>query len=171
MAVVAESVERWVRDAGEQPEELFVLRSFKLSGDAAFVPFLSSGMVATMARLRDADVCLVVDTKMGVLDKGWGIATVSVLVKDALRMTTLSRDSRPLVSGEGASRAQGTRRVQGRAWTSHAMPLLQAIIQHVWAGARFNDKPLKEHDALGKSKNEFQCRLGGSGEALESDFE
>ena len=186
VAVVAESVERWVRDAGEQPEELFVLRSFKLSGDAAFVPFLSSGMVATMARLRDADVCLVVDTKMGVLDKGWGIATVSVLVKDALRMTTLSRDSRPLVSGEGASRAQGTRRVQGRAWTSHAMPLLQAIIhsesasnyialfeqlEHVWAGARFNDKPLKEHDALGKSKNEFQCRLGGSGEALESDFE
>ena len=44
---------------------------------------------------------------------GWVVLTCSVLVKDKLRRTSLGRS--------------GGRKVQGNAFTTHALPLLQAM--------------------------------------------
>ena len=115
--------------------------------------------MATLSRIQDSTVCLCVDTKMGVVDKGWGVVTISVLVKDRLRVTTLSRDAHPLGPCPGEEPRKGVRRVQGRAWTSHVMPLLQAVIhaettenyvalfkllENLWVSARPHDKHLKD---------------------------
>ncbi|CAJ1399628.1 unnamed protein product, partial [Effrenium voratum] len=59
-------------------------------------------------------LALAVDTKMKVANHGMGVATLSLLVKDKLRPTTLIRH------GDGC-------RVQGRAYTSHAVPIMQAV--------------------------------------------
>lgn len=59
------------------------------------------------------DGALVVGAKMKVMDRGLGVATLSSLVKDQLRMTHLAK------LGKGC-------RTQSRFWTSHAVPLLQA---------------------------------------------
>jgi hypothetical protein len=57
---------------------------------------------------------MLMDLKQGCMAHGWGCLAVSFLVKDRLRLTTLSRGP------------QG--RLQGRVFTSHAAPVLQAIL-------------------------------------------
>ena len=96
------------------------------------------------------DVALAVDTKMKVLDCGMGVATLSLLVKDKLRPTHI------LKAGKGC-------RTQSRAWTSHAMPILQAVFHaetklnyvrlfqvccEVWAARHPEKKPLPEQLTL-----------------------
>ena len=60
-------------------------------------------------------VCLVVDAKMQVLDQGRGVATLSFLAKTGLRRTNLGRSTRG-------------HRTQGSAYTTRAIPFLQATI-------------------------------------------
>ena len=76
-----------------------------------FVPFACQGMSQVMKRWCGSEVCLVVDVKMKVLERGRGIATASLLTKTGLRNTRL---------GEG--------RKQGKACASRPFPLLQAIV-------------------------------------------
>ena len=57
---------------------------------------------------------MLMNLKQGCMAHGWGCLAVSFLVKDRLRLTTLSRGP------------QG--RLQGRVFTSHAAPVLQAIL-------------------------------------------
>ena len=63
---------------------------------------------------REPEVHLGVDTKMKVLERGHGVATLNILVKDELRNTTL-------MHGTGKP-------VQGRAYTARAVPFLQAVL-------------------------------------------
>ena len=87
---------------------------------------------------------------MKVLDCGMGVATLSLLVKDKLRPTHI------LKAGKGC-------RTQSRAWTSHAMPILQAVFHaetklnyvrlfqvccEVWAARHPEKKPLPEQLTL-----------------------
>ena len=64
---------------------------------------------------EDDVLCFTVDTKMKVLERGMGVATVDLLIKNTLRKITFTR-------------ANPTgRRCQGKAFTSHSAPVLQAI--------------------------------------------
>jgi len=67
-----------------------------------------------MRRYEDADVAMFIDEKMKCMAHGWGVVTASICVKDELRRTTLRR-------GVGG-------RVQARMYTSHALPVLQAVV-------------------------------------------
>ena len=87
---------------------------------------------------------------MQALDRGMGVATLSLLVKDELRPTHLPK------MGAGC-------RTQSRAWTSHGMPLLQAIFHaetkanyvnlfaaccDLWTARHPNQKPLQQQMSL-----------------------
>ena len=73
------------------------------------------GMADTMRRFADHVIAMCVDTKQSCVGHGWGVFTASFIVRDKLRNTTLAR-----IHGK---------RVQGPALTSHACPVLQAVIQ------------------------------------------
>jgi hypothetical protein len=64
--------------------------------------------------IADPQVVVFVDTKQSCMAHGWGVITASIAVRGKLRYTTLGRS-------EG-------RRVQAGDYTSHAAPVLQAII-------------------------------------------
>ena len=96
-------------------------------------------------RLEEGPVHIGVDTKMKMLDRGMGIATLSVFTKAGLRNTSMHT----LQSG----------RTQGLAHATHAVPVLQAIIHaetisnyvrlfqcmcHVWKEERPGDHELPE---------------------------
>ena len=87
---------------------------------------------------------------MQALDRGMGVATLSLLVKDELRPTHLPK------MGAGC-------RTQSSAWTSHGMPLLQAIFHaetkanyvnlfdaccDLWTARHPNKKPLQQQMSL-----------------------
>ncbi len=75
--------------------------------------FGSTGMFEKLKLFSSADVALSVDVKQKCMDDGCGVATLNLLVKDRLRNTSLGRAKE--------------KRVQGRAYTTHALPLLQGI--------------------------------------------
>ena len=98
----------------KQVDAIFLLQAPLLTESEVCILFACPGMLDTLNRYMGQDIAFVVDTKMKVLDRGMGVATLSLLVKDNLRPTHLPK------AGKGA-------RTQSRAWTSHAMPVLQAI--------------------------------------------
>lgn len=126
-AVVERSIEQWARPPPPELHGLYILGPWELSDSVAFIGFTCRGMVQTLARCGGGAVHLVVDTKMGMLNGGWGVATVSILVKDQLRMTTLTRRG-PHTDAADRPGPAPARRVQARAWTCHAMPIVQAVI-------------------------------------------
>ena len=78
------------------------------------VAFACRGMLDTMRRFADSHFVVCVDAKQSCMAHGWVVVTASLVVRDKLRYTTLGR-----LDGK---------RVQGMAYTSHAAPQLQAII-------------------------------------------
>ena len=72
-------------------------------------------MADTMRRYADPTIAICIDTKQSCMAHGWGVMTASFIMRDKLRNTTLAR-----IEGK---------RVQGLAFTSHAGPLLQNVIQ------------------------------------------
>ena len=70
-------------------------------------------MLDIFAKFDGKRARIVVDTKMKILRKQRGVATVYIQVKDKLRNTTWH---------------VGGRRLQGNALTSHSMPVLQAVV-------------------------------------------
>ena len=81
---------------------------------AVCAPFSCQGMVNTLRRWSDSTVVMTVDTKQNCLAHGYGVLTMSMLHKYKLRRTTLAR--------------HGGKKVQGDMFTSHASPVLQAVI-------------------------------------------
>ena len=71
-------------------------------------------MVQAMDRLSADSGAMCIDVKQSCLAHNWGIITAAFVVKDKLRNTNFTR-----VAGK---------RVQGTAYTSHAEPVLQAIV-------------------------------------------
>jgi len=104
-------------------------------------------MFDTLSRYTGSDITLAVDTNMQALDRGMGVATLSLLVKDELRPTHLPK------MGAGC-------RTQSSAWTSHGM---QAIFYaetkanyvnlfdacyDLWTARHPNKKPLQQQMSL-----------------------
>ena len=84
-----------------------------MSSAEVFVPYTCKGMLSVLSRFQEEEVNLAVDAKMKVLEGGAGVATLSLLVKDGLSCTDLNL---------------GAGRVQGKAFTSRAMPFAQATM-------------------------------------------
>ena len=114
VAAVALEVGQLPRSLPKQVDAMFLLLGPIITDTEVCILFGCSGMLSTFDRYAGQDVALAVDTKMKVLNRGMGVATVSLLVKDQLRKTRL------LKAGKGS-------RTQSRAWTSHGMPVAQAI--------------------------------------------
>lgn len=114
VAAVALEVSQLPRSLPKQIDALFLLRDPIITDTEVCILFASPGTLNTFDRYTGLDVALSVDTKMKVLTRGMGVATVSLLVKDQLRKTRLPK------LGKGS-------RTQSRAWTSHGMPVAQAI--------------------------------------------
>ena len=102
-------------------------------------------MVVVRYSPDEREVQVGVDTKMKNLERGHGVATLNILVKDQVRNTTLKH-------GSG-------KRVQGRAYTTRAVPFPQAVMSdegtenHVrlfrlacelWSHAKPDSPPLAE---------------------------
>ena len=104
---------------GDRVDELTILpenpdfTSYFVSKETTLVLFASRGMLDTLAKFDGKRAHIVVDTKMKILRKQRGVATVYIQVKDKLRNTTWH---------------VGGRRLQGNALTSHSMPVLQAVV-------------------------------------------
>ena len=77
------------------------------------VTFCSKGMFDTLRKFSGTRAHVIVDTKMKVLKRQRGVATVFLAVKDGLRPPSFHT---------------GAGRKQGRALTTHALPVLQAIM-------------------------------------------
>ena len=78
------------------------------------IPFACKGMLNVLTRFADEDIAIAVDMKHKCMAHGWSVLTLSFLVKDKLRNTKIM--------------GRGGRRVQARLLTSHAVPVLQAIL-------------------------------------------
>ena len=97
---------------------LFLLDEPVLTQDEVCIIFSCPGMVRHFERYQDTTLCCTVDAKMKVAEHGYGVATFGLLTRDKLRKTTLSR----------AARTDSTpARTQGFAFTSHTVPVVQAI--------------------------------------------
>ena len=108
------ALDDWPRE-GDAQEDLYVLEPVVVSSAEVFVPYTCKGMLSVLSRFQEEEVNLAVDAKMKVLEGGAGVATLSLLVKDGLRCTDLNL---------------GAGRVQGKAFTSRAMPFVQATMHH-----------------------------------------
>ena len=103
------ALEDWPR-CGKALEDLYLLGPQVVSAAEVFVPFTCRGMLSRLSHYSEEFVNLAVDAKMKVLDRGAGVATVSLLVKDGLRCTDV---------GAGAGRVP---------FTTRAVPFLQATM-------------------------------------------
>ena len=138
---------KWFTD---RADELVILpdnpafTSYLVSRDRTVVLFASKGMFNTLVKFVGERAYIVVDTKMKVLKNQRGVVTVYILVMDKLRQTTWHVDGR---------------RVQGKALTSHSMPVLQGVIEeetevnhddvfkalkYLWTQAKPNGPPFED---------------------------
>ncbi|MCP4243202.1 MAG: hypothetical protein GY772_21820, partial [bacterium] len=110
------SLQQWPDEETEGAAEIFVVNNPPrvMSSQRVCVPFACRGMMETIRRYGDSIMAVFVDAKQSCMAHGWAVLTCSLLVKDKLRRTSLGRS--------------GGRKVQGNAFTSHALPLVQAII-------------------------------------------
>ena len=106
----------WPEQEPDAPAELFLINDppRTMTEDRVCLPCASRGMCDVLRWFADSSVDMFVDAKQSCMAHGWGVITASIAVRDQLRYTTLGRS-------EG-------RRIQARAYTSHAEPVLQAII-------------------------------------------
>ena len=114
--VVEHSLEEWPTEMPGDVAGLFLIHDPKYvcNKDRVCIPFSSRGMVQAMQRQQGSRGIMFIDAKQGCLQHGWSMLTGAFSVKDQLRNTTLTR-----IAG---------RKVQGTAYTSHAQPALQAMI-------------------------------------------
>ena len=89
---------------------LLLLRPRVVSAAEVFVPYTCQGMLAALKRFAEKNVNLAVDAKMKVLEGG---ATLRLLAKDGLRSADVSASAG---------------RVQGKAFTTRAVPFAQATM-------------------------------------------
>ena len=109
------TLEQWCEQQPQTASDLFILQSPPpVLCDRICVSFTCSGMTNVLKHLCSHEVAMSVDVKQGCLRHGHGVATLSILGKDKLRNTTLAK-----INGK---------RVQGRAFTTHANPWLQAVL-------------------------------------------
>ncbi len=113
-------IEEWARSCkASNAATLYVLSPYILSGSEVCILFSSAGMLeGTIARYAFDRVHLAVDGKYKVSNRGWTIFSVSFLCKDFPRNTSLFH-----------AKAGPSPRVPGRATTTRAFPVLQAILQ------------------------------------------
>ena len=74
-------------------------------------------MQDVLLKYSDAEMHLGVDVKQGTVPGSGGVATITLQAKDTLRNTTFQKQQ-----------MAGASRVQGRAYTTHGDPLLQALV-------------------------------------------
>lgn len=111
------SMEQWSLTETSDTVELFIVNDPPrvIHEDRVCVAFSCKGMMDVMRRYADSEIALSIDAKHSCMAHGWGVLTASFLVRDQLRNTSLAKI--------------GGKRIQGKAFTSHAAPVLQAIIQ------------------------------------------
>ena len=114
--VVERSLQNWPTDMPDNHSDLFIVNDppFKCDKNRVCIAFASRGMVQAMDRLSADSGAMCIDVKQSCLAHNWGIITAAFVVKDKLRNTNFTR-----VAGK---------RIQGTAYTSHAEPVLQAIV-------------------------------------------
>ena len=105
----------WPEEESDRTTEVFLVNNPPrvMAGHRVCVAFACKGMLDTMRRYADSTLAVSVEGKQGCMAHGWVVLTCSVLVKDKLRRPSLGRS--------------GGRKVQGSAFTTHALPLLQAM--------------------------------------------
>eukprot|EP00439_Symbiodinium_sp_Y106_P054891 s1388_g7.t1 len=147
VAYTQRALEDWPQELPESLTARHLLQPQVVSATDVFVPFRSRGMHMVVVRYSpdEREVQVGVDTKMKNLERGHGVATLNILVKDQVRNTTLKH-------GSG-------KRVQGRAYTTRAVPFPQAVMSdegtenHVrlfrlacelWSHAKPDSPPLAE---------------------------
>lgn len=110
VSVVHTAVEAWPTSPPTTSSGLYIVGSPVVTEARVCV----MGMDAVWSRLTSESVCLSADAKMKTVSGNLCIATVGVLLKDGLRMTTLQH-------------GKSTGRVQGRAFATRWFPVLQAV--------------------------------------------
>ena len=118
--ILVEESRQHVRRLPQEPDsslsKLFTLPSWKVNDDRVYVPLCCQGLLRNTRRYRHQRIHLSMDRKMKCLKRGWGIASASLLVRNKCKKTTnFARHMR--------------QRKQGRAYTLHAKPNMQAIIE------------------------------------------
>mgnify|MGYP000208376791 CR=1 FL=1 len=110
------NLHQWPEQEPDAHAALFLVNDppCQMTANRMCIPFASRGMCNVLRWIADPQVVVFVDTKQSCMAHGWGVITASIAVRGKLRYTTLGRS-------EG-------RRVQAGAYTSHAAPVLQAII-------------------------------------------
>ena len=109
------TIAEWAQDREAMTvHSLRVLSPYVLTGERVCILFACDGMLQrTIQRYAAEHVHLAADGKYQVSQKGWNVFTVSLLVKDLPRSTHLAHSS--------------AKSVQGKATTTRAFPLLQAL--------------------------------------------
>jgi hypothetical protein len=110
------SLHQWPEQELDAHAALFLVNDppCQMTANRMCIPFASRGMCNVLRWIADPQVVVFVDTKQSCMAHGWSVITASIAVRGKLWYTTLGRS-------EG-------RRVQAGAYTSHAAPVLQAII-------------------------------------------
>ncbi len=116
-ALLQRTLEQWSDKESADITELCIVNDPPrvLNADRVCIAFSCRGMMDSMRRYADAEIALCVDGKQSCMAHGWSILTASFAIRDRLRRTSFGR-----VDGK---------RVQGSAFTSHATPVLQCMIQ------------------------------------------
>lgn len=116
-ALLQRSLEQWPDEEAADVAELFLVNDPPrvMTSERVCVAFACKGMVDTMRRYADAEIAISVDAKQKCMAHGWSVLTASFLVRDKLRRTSFGKVE--------------NKRVQGQAFTSHAQPVLQCVIQ------------------------------------------
>ena len=113
----AKTLEKWKHPTEVTPTTLRIrIPPTPSMTDRLCICFSCEDMTKVLLRYTDFDMHLGIDVKQGTMTGQAGVATLSLQAKDMLRTTTFSK-------GNNAEK----RRVQGRAYTTHGQPLLQAI--------------------------------------------
>ena len=91
-----------------------------VSAERTCVIFFSTGMLETLKRFNCRRMHITVDVKMNTLQNQRGIATITLISKDKLRNTSFHHHKYVT--------SPDCKKVQGKAFTSHGSPVLQAIV-------------------------------------------
>ena len=114
--LVERSLQQWPRQPTSTASDLFLLNDppYICNEKRVCICFASTGMFGVMRRIQATRGAMCIDVKQGCLGHGWGVLTAALIVKDRLRNTTLGRFA--------------TNKLQALAFTSHAEPILQAVV-------------------------------------------
>lgn len=94
VAAVGLEVGALPRALPQQIDALFLVADPVITDAEVCILFACPGMLNTLSRFTGEAIALAVDTKMKVLDRGMGVATVSLLVKDRLPNSPASSGKR-----------------------------------------------------------------------------